>query len=54
MEDTIFRIFSFCVQLSVFPDPLSVHYAVDKYKTYPTLKVIPKAEGRQENNNCLQ
>lgn len=51
MEESIFRIFSFCVQLSVFPDPLSVCHAVDNYKTYPTLKIIPKAEGSQEKNN---
>lgn len=50
MEESIFRIFYFSVQ-SIFPDPLSVHRAVDNYKSYPTLEVIPKAEGRQEKNN---
>lgn len=50
MEESIFRIFSFCVQLSAFPDPLSDRHVVDKHKTHPTLKVIPKSGGRQEKN----
>lgn len=48
MEESIFRLFSFCVQLSVFPDPLSVRHAVDSYKTYSSLESHSKAEGRQE------
>lgn len=38
MEEAIFRIFSFCVQLSVFPDPLSVRHAVDNLQNISHLE----------------